>query len=61
MATKAKKQAAPITEADIQKALKKFMDEGGLIQKLPDEVVPQRRQVGDKWSAYEGLSEGQDA
>lgn len=48
-----KKNIKTITEQDVQKALKKFVDKGGLIKKLPDEVVPKSVMVGSRWGMYE--------
>lgn len=46
-----------VTEQEIQKALKKFKEQGGLIKKLPDEIVPNHNMVGAKWSMYEAIQE----
>lgn len=53
-----KDKKALITEAEIQQALKKFQAKGGLIKKLPDEVVPAHNLVGNKWAMYENILEG---
>lgn len=45
----------PITEEEIQQALEKFKAQGGLIKRLPDEVVPRGSLVGGRYSAYEGV------
>ena len=42
-----------ITEEEIQKALNKFQDSGGLIKRLPEQIVPQRALVGAKYGVYE--------
>jgi len=47
------KSRQPITESDIQKAIGKFLREGGLIKHLPDEIVPSHTLVGQKWGMYE--------
>ena len=46
-----------ITEGDIQKALAKFLMEGGLIKHLPDEIVPLNTMVGSRWGMYESVIE----
>ena len=43
----------PITEKDIRNALRQFMEEGGLIRKLPDEVSPRVAMVGINHGMYE--------
>ncbi len=47
------KNRKSISEEEIQKALRKFLREGGLIKHLPDEVVPANTMVGSKWGMYE--------
>jgi hypothetical protein len=47
-----------ITEAEIQQALQKFQKRGGLIKKLPDEVVPTHNMVGARWAVYETVQPG---
>jgi len=42
-----------ITEEEIRKALQQFMEEGGLIRKLPDEIVPRLAVVGIHHGMYE--------
>ena len=49
------KTRQPITEIDVQKAIKKFLHEGGLIKHLPDEIVPPNMMVGQKWGMYESV------
>ena len=48
---------APITDEEIQQALRKFLKEGGLIKNLPDEVVPRNLMVGAKWGMFEPVLE----
>ena len=48
-----KKEKIVITQENVQEALRRFMKEGGLIRKLPDEVSPRNFQVGGKYSAFE--------
>lgn len=42
-----------LTEEEIQAALNKFLVEGGLIQKLPDEVALRVEMVGKKYGRFE--------
>ncbi len=42
-----------ITEEEIQKAIYKFQMEGGLIRRLPDEVVLRSNVVGRKHGMFE--------
>ena len=42
-----------ITEEDVQKALQKFVKKGGLIKKLPDELISKNPLVGAKFGIYE--------
>lgn len=56
-----KSQKAVITEAQIQQALDKFKKRGGLIKKLPDEVVPPHNLVGAKWGMYETIQDSGNA
>ena len=46
-----------ITEVEIQQALKKFQERGGLIKQLPDEIVPRHTLVGAKYAVYENVSD----
>ncbi len=46
-----------ITEEEIQQALSKFLREGGLIKRLPDEVVTPNLMVGGRWGIYEPVLE----
>lgn len=52
---KAKK--ATITEEDVQRALKKFIKDGGLIKQLADQVTPPNTLVGARWGVYEPVSD----
>jgi hypothetical protein len=52
-----KNNKAVITESEIQQALEKFKKHGGLIKRLPDEVVPAHNLVGAKWSMYETIQD----
>jgi len=42
-----------VAHANIAKAIQKFQKEGGLIRKLPDQVVPKGVMVGGKFAVYE--------
>ncbi len=48
-----KKREAQITEQELQQAIHAFLDEGGLIAQLPEEVEPLRLLVGAKYATYE--------
>jgi hypothetical protein len=42
-----------ITEEQVQEAIRKFEDAGGLITKLPDESTPGRSLVGANWASFD--------
>jgi len=48
-----KKDKVIITQVDVQEALRRFKESGGLIRKLPDEISPRNFMVGGKHSAFE--------
>ena len=48
-----------ITDEEIQRALKKFEEKGGLIKRLPDQVAPSGNQVGGKFAMFETVGDGQ--
>ena len=50
------KNKRSITEEDIHRALKKFVNDGGLIKQLPDQVAPRNNLVGARWGVYEIVS-----
>jgi hypothetical protein len=52
---KTRKPAHSITHEDVQRAIERFKAQGGLIKRLPDEVVPPRTLVGTKWAEYEPI------
>ena len=56
-----KSNKAVITEQEVQEALKKFKQHGGLIKKLPDEVVPSHNLVGSRWAVYEAIQDTSSA
>ena len=51
------KGKSQISEDDVQRAIRKFLQEGGLIKRLPDEVTPRSVLVGAKWGMYEPVLE----
>jgi predicted nucleic acid-binding protein len=55
MARKQAKKA--VSQADIERAIRSFKERGGLIQRLPDEVVAPRLMVGSKFGMYESVVE----
>ncbi len=55
------KKQVRISEEEIQKALQKFQKEGGLINKLPDEVIRRSPYVGGKFAMYEAVIERPEA
>ncbi len=42
-----------ITQEELQRAIRAFQERGGLIRRLPDEIVPPAILVGARWGAYE--------
>jgi hypothetical protein len=44
-----------LSHPDITKALLKFKKQGGLIKRLPDQVVPKGVMVGGKFGVYESV------
>jgi len=55
------KKKVEISQEEVQKALQKFQKEGGLINKLPDQIAPRSTMVGGRFSMYETVSERQNA
>ena len=51
------KKTIAITEEDVQKALQKFLNNGGLIKHLPDEITPRNILVGAKFGMFEPVIE----
>ncbi len=47
-----------ITEAELKAAIRKFLQSGGIIQKLPDQRPASDRMVGRKWNNSEMAGEG---
>ena len=45
----------PITHDDLQRAIRKFVKNGGMIHKLPPQVAPSRLPVGGQWAAFEPM------
>ena len=52
-----KEKKKTITEEEVQAALNKFLRTGGLIKRLPDQVVPRNTLVGARWGMYEIVSD----
>jgi hypothetical protein len=44
-----------LMHADVAKAIQKFQKHGGLIKRLPDQVVPKGVMVGGKFAVYESV------
>lgn len=53
----AKDSKNQISHDDVQRALKRFQEQGGLITQLPDQVVPPRNRVGGKFAVYEPVTD----
>ena len=49
----AMKEKKGVTEREVQQAIRKFKEQGGLIRKLPDEVTLGHALVGAKYAIYE--------
>ena len=45
------KQKTIVTEQELNKAIQKFLEHGGIIQKLPEQKTYSSRQVGVKYGA----------
>ncbi len=52
-----KEKKKTITEEEVQAALNKFLRAGGLIKRLPNQVVPRNTLVGARWGMYEIVSD----
>lgn len=52
-----RKKMQIITQEEIQRALNKFRASGGLITKLPDQIVLPRTNIGSKYGVYEPVTE----
>jgi hypothetical protein len=50
------KREAHITQQQLQVAIERFIEEGGLVKKLPPEVVPQALLVGSEHGRFEPVS-----
>ena len=46
-----------VSSTDVQAAIRKFMEEGGIITKLPEEKAAEGRMVGRKWNTSEMAGE----
>jgi hypothetical protein len=47
------KEKKVITQEEVQQAIRKFQERGGLIRRLPDEIVTAQALVGARYSVYE--------
>lgn len=56
----AKEKQQKVSEAEVQHAIQKFLEQGGLIKRLPDEVTPANSKVGGRHAAYESVVEHGD-
>ena len=52
-----KSKKTTISHTDITKAIQKFKKEGGLIKRLPEQVVPKGILVGGKFGMFESIFE----
>ena len=50
---KTKQENTKITDEELKRAVGKFVKDGGIIQKLPDQKSASHRLVGGKWSTTE--------
>jgi hypothetical protein len=50
------KREAHITQQQLQVAIERFIEEGGLVKKLPPEVVPRALLVGSEHGRFEPVS-----
>lgn len=51
------KEHKVITHEEVQAAMRKFLAQGGLIRKLPDEVAGRHNRVGAHYAMYESVSD----
>ena len=51
------KKEITIREEDIRKSINRFMEDGGLIRKLPDEIVPPNLLIGSEYGMFENVNE----
>jgi len=47
------KRTKELTREELQKAIGKFINNGGIIQKLPDQKNVRQNRVGGKWGTSE--------
>jgi hypothetical protein len=52
-----KNKKPTVNHTDITKAIQKFQKQGGLIKRLPDQVVPKGMLVGGKFAMFETIFE----
>lgn len=51
------KRTKPISEEELNRALKTFLDNGGMIRKLPKSVTPRLSVVGSRHGQFENPRE----
>lgn len=44
-----------LSHADVAKAIQKFKEQGGLIKRLPDQIVLKGGMIGGKFAVYESV------
>lgn len=49
------KRTTPVSERQIQEALQRFQSRGGLIRKLPPELIPRPLLVGARHGCFEPI------
>lgn len=52
---KAPKDTKTVTHEQLQAAIRKFQENGGIIKKLPDQKSYTHQMVGTKWASLETL------
>jgi hypothetical protein len=52
---RASKQANTLTHEQLQAAIRKFQEQGGIIKKLPDQKTYTHQMVGMKWASLESF------
>ena len=52
-----KRKEVKVSHEEVQRAIKKFQENGGLITQVPTEGNPRRRLVGSKYASFEAVFE----
>ena len=52
-----KRKKNVVSQDELSSAINNFLNQGGLIKQLPDEVAPRSTLVGSKFAAYEPVVE----